>query len=83
MPCRQTPGCVACQFLVVMSDPRFARLKTDPRFRRPKRKQQKVVIDERFKSVFDQAKKGKDSAKREQSPSLPLVHTRRALLTND
>lgn len=74
MPCRQTPGCVACQFLVVMSDPRFARLKTDPRFRRPKRKQQKVVIDERFKSVFDQAKKGKDSAKREQLPSLPLVH---------
>ncbi|CAA7258695.1 unnamed protein product [Cyclocybe aegerita] len=40
-----------------MSDPRFARLKTDPRFRRPKTKQTKVVIDERFKSVFKQDKK--------------------------
>ncbi|KAF5355710.1 hypothetical protein D9756_003720 [Leucocoprinus leucothites] len=48
-----------------MSDPRFARLKTDPRFRRPKKKQQKVVIDERFKSVFDQTKgkKGKGKGK--------------------
>ncbi|KAI3621900.1 pre-rrna-processing protein esf1 [Moniliophthora roreri] len=35
-----------------MSDPRFARLKTDPRFRRPKKHQSKVVVDERFKSVF-------------------------------
>ncbi|KAJ3494664.1 hypothetical protein NLJ89_g10760 [Agrocybe chaxingu] len=40
-----------------MSDARFARLKTDPRFRRPKTKQTKVVIDERFKSVFKQDKK--------------------------
>ncbi|KAJ3563438.1 hypothetical protein NP233_g8936 [Leucocoprinus birnbaumii] len=49
---------------VTMSDPRFSRLKTDPRFRRPKKKQQKVVIDERFKSVFDQtkSKKGKEKA---------------------
>jgi hypothetical protein len=54
----------------VMSDPRFARLKTDPRFRRPKKKQQKVVIDERFKSVFDQARKGKEKAKRPYSPFL-------------
>ncbi|KXN90081.1 Pre-rRNA-processing protein ESF1 [Leucoagaricus sp. SymC.cos] len=48
-----------------MSDPRFSRLQTDPRFRRPKKKQQKVVIDERFKSVFDQlkGKKGKERAK--------------------
>ena len=44
-----------------MSDPRFARLKSDPRFRRPKKKSQKVVIDERFKSVFanDKKKSGK------------------------
>lgn len=52
-------------YFIAMSDPRFARLKTDPRFRRPKKKQQKVVIDERFKSVFDQAKskKGKEMAR--------------------
>jgi hypothetical protein len=36
-----------------MSDPRFARLRTDPRFRQPKRKQNKVVVDERFKSIFE------------------------------
>lgn len=40
-----------------MSDPRFARLKSDPRFRRPKTKNNKVVIDERFKSVFKSDKK--------------------------
>ncbi|KAF9453871.1 hypothetical protein P691DRAFT_771161 [Macrolepiota fuliginosa MF-IS2] len=47
-----------------MSDPRFTRLKTDPRFRLPKKKQQKVVVDERFKSVFEQTKdkKGKGKA---------------------
>ncbi|KAH7910970.1 hypothetical protein BJ138DRAFT_1113622 [Hygrophoropsis aurantiaca] len=36
-----------------MSDPRFLRLKTDPRFRRPKKQNSKVVVDDRFKSVFD------------------------------
>ncbi|KAJ2920232.1 hypothetical protein MD484_g144, partial [Candolleomyces efflorescens] len=46
-----------------MSDPRFARLKTDPRFRRPKKRQNKVVVDERFKSVLKQEKK-KDSSGR-------------------
>ncbi|KAK1229687.1 pre-rRNA-processing protein esf1 [Marasmius sp. AFHP31] len=46
-----------------MSDPRFSRLKTDPRFRRPKKHQAKVVVDERFKSVFDpQKSKGKKKA---------------------
>ncbi|KAG6912008.1 hypothetical protein DXG01_000256 [Tephrocybe rancida] len=42
-----------------MSDPRFARLKSDPRFRRPKKKQAKVLIDDRFQSVFasEKAKK--------------------------
>ena len=39
------------------SDPRFARLKSDPRFRRPKKKLTKVVVDERFKSVFAKEKK--------------------------
>lgn len=39
---------------------RFARLKSDPRFRRPRRKDAKVVVDDRFKSVFqDSSKKGK------------------------
>ncbi|KAF6766171.1 pre-rRNA-processing protein ESF1 [Ephemerocybe angulata] len=46
-----------------MSDPRFARLTTDPRFRRPKKKQNKVVVDERFKSVLKQEKKKDKSAK--------------------
>ncbi|EPQ60624.1 hypothetical protein GLOTRDRAFT_102368 [Gloeophyllum trabeum ATCC 11539] len=40
-----------------MSDPRFSRLKSDPRFRRLKRKDAKVVVDDRFKSIFDQSKK--------------------------
>lgn len=36
-----------------MADPRFARLTTDPRFRRPKQKQLKVQLDERFKEVLE------------------------------
>jgi len=50
-----------------MSDPRFARLKTDPRFRKPKKKSTKVVVDERFKSVLKQEKK-KDKAGRSIHP---------------
>lgn len=48
-----------------MSDPRFARLKTDPRFRRIRKKDSKLVVDDRFKSVFDgdKSKKGKKAAK--------------------
>ncbi|KAH9937012.1 uncharacterized protein B0H18DRAFT_1112899 [Fomitopsis serialis] len=42
-----------------MSDPRFARFKTDPRFRRIKKEKQKVVVDDRFKELFDEDKKGK------------------------
>ncbi|QRV90901.1 pre-rRNA-processing protein ESF1 [Ceratobasidium sp. AG-Ba] len=46
-----------------MSDPRFARLKNDPRFRKPRRTQNKVVVDQRFKSLLDEddeaGKKGK------------------------
>ncbi|GAA5859122.1 hypothetical protein JCM8547_004011 [Rhodosporidiobolus lusitaniae] len=37
-----------------MSDPRFARLHTDPRFVRPKASKHKVVVDERFKQLFDE-----------------------------
>lgn len=39
---------------IKMSDPRFARLQTDPRFRRPKQKQLKTEIDERFKDVLSE-----------------------------
>ncbi|KAJ1311663.1 hypothetical protein OPQ81_010138 [Rhizoctonia solani] len=35
-----------------MSDPRFTRLKSDPRFRKPRRAKSKVVIDSRFKSLL-------------------------------
>ncbi|KAH8835236.1 pre-rRNA-processing protein ESF1 [Flagelloscypha sp. PMI_526] len=41
-----------------MADQRFARLKTDPRFRRPKKQENKVVVDPRFSSLFS-AKKTK------------------------
>ncbi|KAJ3720022.1 hypothetical protein C8R42DRAFT_609269 [Lentinula raphanica] len=46
-----------------MSDPRFARLKSDPRFRRPKKHQSKVVVDDRFKSVFAPPKSKKSKGK--------------------
>ncbi|WVR07154.1 hypothetical protein IAU60_004195 [Kwoniella sp. DSM 27419] len=49
-----------------MSDPRFARLKTDPRFRRPKQKDLKVEIDDRFKDVLESEEfggKGKGKGK--------------------
>lgn len=36
-----------------VSDARFARVHTDPRFRRPKHEDSKVVLDDRFKSVLD------------------------------
>lgn len=35
------------------SDPRFAGVATDPRFRRPKQKNVKVEIDERFRQVLE------------------------------
>ncbi|KAJ7630887.1 hypothetical protein FB45DRAFT_793617, partial [Roridomyces roridus] len=41
-------------------DSRFARLRSDPRFRRPRKEKSKVVVDDRFKSVFAaQPKKGR------------------------
>jgi hypothetical protein len=40
-------------------DSRFARLRSDPRFRRPRKEKSKVVVDDRFKGVFaPQIKKG-------------------------
>ena len=68
---------ITCVFLLFtstavprsMSDPRFARFKSDPRFRKPKRSSQKVVVDDRFKSVFEtQGKKKKKSG-----PHVPLL----------
>ncbi|KIK91724.1 hypothetical protein PAXRUDRAFT_830589 [Paxillus rubicundulus Ve08.2h10] len=50
-----------------MSDPRFARFKSDPRFRRPKKHQSKVVVDERFKDLLEDAKKGKGKGKKRNS----------------
>lgn len=35
------------------TDPRFAKLHTDPRFVRPKAAKHKLVVDERFKEFFD------------------------------
>lgn len=35
-------------------DERFARLQTDPRFRRPKQKHLKAEIDERFKDALSE-----------------------------
>ncbi|KAJ7092673.1 hypothetical protein C8R44DRAFT_646688 [Mycena epipterygia] len=41
-------------------DSRFARLRSDPRFRRPRKEKSKVVVDDRFKGVFaPQTKKGR------------------------
>lgn len=38
------------------TDPRFARVHTDPRFLKPKRDDTKVVVDERFKGLFEDDK---------------------------
>ncbi|KAF7339510.1 Pre-rrna-processing protein esf1 [Mycena sanguinolenta] len=41
-------------------DSRFARLRSDPRFRRPRKEKNKVVVDTRFKTVFTpQIQKGR------------------------
>ncbi|KAK7694740.1 hypothetical protein QCA50_001928 [Cerrena zonata] len=46
-----------------MSDPRFARFKTDPRFRKIRKGDAKVTVDDRFKSVFGEDKKKKKGKK--------------------
>lgn len=45
-----------------MADDRFARLKTDPRFRRPKKNKSKIVLDERFQSVLSEEKKARSKS---------------------
>ncbi|KAG6371856.1 hypothetical protein JVT61DRAFT_8853 [Boletus reticuloceps] len=47
-----------------MSDTRFASLKTDPRFRRPKKHHSKVVLDDRFQHLLGDAKKYKKKKER-------------------
>ncbi|WWC70315.1 uncharacterized protein I206_104265 [Kwoniella pini CBS 10737] len=65
-----------------MSDPRFARLSTDPRFRRPKQNKLKVEIDERFKDVLESEEfggKGKGKASgRVDKRGRPLAGTHHA-----
>ncbi len=56
------------QPLFMSSDPRFSRLRSDPRFRRPRKNKSKVVIDDRFKSVFAQEKKSKNKSAGEFRP---------------
>lgn len=64
-----------------MSDLRFARLRTDPRFRRLKKKQNKVVVDERFKSIFEGDFSGNGDQKKKGTTSFCItVNTR---LAND
>jgi len=41
----------------VMPDPRFVRLRSDPRFRSLRKHKNKVVVDSRFSSVFSRPKK--------------------------
>lgn len=58
-------------------DERFARLKTDPRFRRPKQKQLKVEIDSRFKDVLESEEfggKGKGKGKASDGEFLTYIH---------
>ena len=45
------------------TDPRFAKVHTDPRFLKPKRDDTKVVVDERFKGLFEDARGKKKTDK--------------------
>ena len=64
-----------------MSDPRFARLKTDPRFRRIKKDKNKVVVDERFKGIFEENGK-KKRTQGKGTPTKPSSH-RLSLMPGD
>lgn len=58
------------------NNPRFARLRTDPRFRKPKKQSSKVVLDERFKSLLSNEGDNQQSSSR-QSPFPPNHDSRR------
>jgi hypothetical protein len=65
------------------SDPRFARLQTDPRFRRPKQKSLKVELDERFRDVLESEEfggKGKGKGKSKLDQGTPFCVIERSLL---
>lgn len=47
-----------------MSDARFVSLKTDPRFRRPKKHHSKVILDDRFKDLLGDENKSKKKKKK-------------------
>jgi hypothetical protein len=47
-----------------MSDARFARIRTDPRFRKLKKQQRKLTVDSRFKSLLEDDAKNKKKSKR-------------------
>ena len=60
--------------MAMPTDPRFARLQTDPRFRRPRQKSFKVEIDDRFRDVLEKEEfggsgKGKGRANEGESSS--------------
>lgn len=57
-----TPLLAAC-----MSDARFARLRTDPRFRKLKKQQKKLTVDSRFKSLLEDDAQDKKKSKRARS----------------
>ena len=56
-----------------MSDPRFARLKTDPRFRKIRKNDHKIAVDERFKSIFQDDKKSKNKKSKGPPCSRPYI----------
>jgi hypothetical protein len=67
------------------TDARFARLQTDPRFRKPKQKNLKVEIDERFRDVLESEEFGGGGAQpkaagkgkgRAGASILPLIYSR-------
>jgi hypothetical protein len=59
------------------NDARFARLQTDPRFRRPNKKTTTVEIDDRFKDVLESEEfggKGKGKGKGKASEGGKLLY---------
>lgn len=68
-------------------DSRFARLQTDPRFRRPTQKTAKVEIDDRFKDVLQSEEfggkgKGKGKAKAKGGEGCEYIYTIYSLISH-
>jgi hypothetical protein len=66
------------------TDARFARLQTDPRFRRPNKKTTTVEIDDRFKDVLESEEfggKGKGKGKASEGGKLECPVVKRFKLT--